>query len=137
MRSPRSRSSSTLRRGSFAISRRYAASVPTSLCVIACRLATRRAYIERRNSKPKTEKEFSVLTFQFDVFRFRSTDQIGGRRLDERRREALLPIVETAGHLLLDVLHELVDLVLHLLDLAAHVEDDLDAREIHAQISGK
>ena len=64
-------------------------------------------------------------------------DEIGRRRFDERGRQALLPVVEPARHLVLDVLHELVDFVLHLLDLAAHVEDDLDAGEVDAEISGK
>ena len=73
----------------------------------------------------------------FDCGWRRRPDEIGRRRFDERGREALLPVVESARHLVLDVLHELVDFVLHLLDLAAHVEDDLDAGEVHAEISGK
>jgi len=55
----------------------------------------------------------------------------------ERGGEPLFPVVDAAGHLALDVSHELVDLVLHLLDLRAHVQDDLDAGEVHAKISGK
>ena len=62
-------------------------------------------------------------------------DEIGRRRLNERGREALLPVVETARHFALDVLHELVHFVLHQLDLASHVEDDLDAGEVDAEIS--
>src|ERR1035437_2789081 len=38
-------------------------------------------------------------------------DEIGRRRLDERGREALLPVAHPARHLAFDVLHELVDLV--------------------------
>ena len=38
---------------------------------------------------------------------------------------------------MLDIFHELVDFVLHHLNLPAHIEDDFDAREIHAKVSGK
>ena len=56
------------------------------------------------------------------------------RRLHQRRAKPLLPVVEPAGELTFDILHELVHLALHLLHLPAHVENDLDAGEIHAQV---
>src|SRR5262249_43175748 len=117
MRRASSRSSSGVRRGSLAISRRYALSVLVS----SSRRDTPESLHQMKIRKP------SLLM----------PDEIGWRRLDERGREALLPIVDAARHLALHVLHELVDLVLHLLDLAAHVEDDLDAGQIDAQVSGK
>src|SRR4026209_236714 len=58
--------------------------------------------------------------------RRRGADEIGGTRLDERRRQALLPVADAARQLALHVLHELVDLALHPLDLAARVQNDLD-----------
>src|SRR5262245_25066582 len=126
MRVPRARSSSTVRRGSLAISRRYALSVPES----SSRLRTRRAYIKR------------LLAFHFYLVVFRGcgfgrTHEVGRRRLDERGRDALLPVVDPARHFLFHVLHELVDFPLHLLGLASHVQDDFDTSQIDAQISGK
>ena len=65
------------------------------------------------------------------------TNEIGRRGLYERRGEPLLPIVDAARHLALHVFHELVHFALHLLDLAAHIQNDFDAGEIDAEISGK
>src|SRR5262245_32600409 len=65
----------------------------------------------------------------------RMPNQIGGRRLDERRVDPLLPVVDAARELTLHVVHEFVDLVLHLLDLPPHVENDLDAGQVHAEIA--
>ena len=81
--------------------------------------------------------------FDFDRRRSAASDasasrvlhEIGRRRLHERGGQPLLPVVDAARELALDVLHELVDLALHLLDLAAHVEDDLDAGEVDAEIA--
>src|SRR5437660_4815686 len=146
MRPPRSRSSSGVRRGSFAISRRYAASVLASLGVMAYRRDTRRAYTRFVRVKPDTTNFVTKILLRgflasgFVVRRRgrgRRADEVGRRRLDERGREPLLPVVDTTRELTLDVFHELVDFVLHLLDLAAHVEHDLDAGQIDAQISGK
>src|SRR5690242_11711166 len=46
--------------------------------------------------------------------RRRPPDEIGRRRLDQGGAETLLPIVDTTGHLALDVIHELIHLALHL-----------------------
>src|SRR5437588_5771691 len=56
MRAPRLRSSSASSRGSFAISRKYAASVLASWCVNACRRDTRRAYTRFVRLKPDTTR---------------------------------------------------------------------------------
>src|SRR6266849_3570565 len=135
MRVPSSRSSSTVKRGSLEISRRYAASVPASSAA-ACRLDTQEAYIKEKARRAKAARRLA-LTFRFRVVAFGRSDQIGGRRLDERRTEPLLPVVDAADHLALHVFHEVVDLMLHQLDLAAHVEDDLHAREIDAEVAGQ
>src|SRR5205085_6595338 len=64
-----------------------------------------------------------------------ATNEIRRRRLHERGAEALLPVVDAARELALDVVHELVDLTLHRLDLASHVENDFDAGEVDAEIA--
>ncbi len=61
--------------------------------------------------------------------------QAARRGLDKRGAEALFPVAQPLHHFALDVLHELVHLELHLLDAAAHVQDDLDAREVDAEIA--
>src|SRR5262249_41664142 len=120
MRNASARSSSTVRRGSFAISRRYALSVLASS--------------SRRDTMDSLQQTCGgARTKRTTFFSFLSLDQIGWRGFHERGREPLLPVVDAARHLALDVLHELVDLALHLLDLPPHVEDDLDAGQIDAQ----
>src|SRR5437762_14192232 len=147
MLAPSERSSSAVRRGSLAISRRYAVSVPAS----SSRLDTRRAYIKSSRLSadafaigwPRASGQPSV-----DLLSFRSrsvgvrlrrmrTDEIGRRRFHQRGRQPLLPVVDAAHHLALDVRHELVHLALHLLDLAPHVENDFHAGEVDAEISGE
>src|SRR5580704_6479567 len=110
MRVPSSRSSSTVRRGSLEISRRYAASVLAS-SVAACRLDTQEAYIKEKARRAKGVRKL-VLTFRFRGVAVGRSDQIRGRRLDERGAEPLLPVVDAADHLALHVFHEVVDLVL-------------------------
>src|SRR5438105_7411582 len=127
MRDPSSRSSSGVRRGSLPISRRYALSVPAS----SARLDTERAYTMSTRMESTLRRFFSRRLFAPGVrLGRRRADEIGRRRFDERRGQALLPVVDAAGELALDVFHEFVHFVLHLLDLAAHVENNLDAREI-------
>ena len=58
-----------------------------------------------------------------------------GALLTMRGGQALLPVAEAAHHFLLDVAHELVHLVLHLGHALAQVEDDLDAREVDAELA--
>ena len=71
------------------------------------------------------------------IFLGRMTNKIRWRRLDHRGRQPRFPIVDAAHELTLHVVHELVHLALHLLDLAAHVQDDLDARQVDAEVSGQ
>src|SRR5262249_8994875 len=115
MRAPSARSSSGVRRGSFAISRRYALSVPAS--------------------SPRFDgtRESLLLLMALGVRAY----EISWRGFHERSRQSLFPIVDAARHFLLDIRHELVDFPLHRFDLATHVQNDLDAGKVDAQISGK
>ena len=67
----------------------------------------------------------------------RGAHQIGRRCFDERSAETLLPIVDAARKFALHIFHEFVDFALHLFHFSTHVEDDLDAGEVDAQISGQ
>src|SRR5881409_1104531 len=59
------------------------------------------------------------------------------RKIEKMQHEVNEFMEYVKRELALHIFHELVDFMLHLLDLAPHVEDDLDAREVDAQISGK
>src|SRR5919201_3430898 len=86
IRAPSARSSSALKRESFEISRRYAASALAS-SPAAYRFDTRLAYIS-------TETENSILSFHFCIFGLmRRANQISRRGFDQRRRQPLLPVV--------------------------------------------
>ena len=64
-------------------------------------------------------------------------DEIGRRRFHERRAQTLLPVADAARELAFHVVDELVDLELHRFNLAAHVENDLDSRQVDAEVAGE